>query len=32
VRVADVTGVTLVGLLRGSSANLYTHSRRVLDG
>lgn len=32
VRVADVTGVTLVGLLRGSSANVYTHSRRVLGG
>jgi len=32
VRVADVTGVTLVGLLRGNSANIYTHARRVLGG
>jgi FdhD protein len=29
VRIADVAGITLVGLLRGRSANVYTHPERL---
>jgi FdhD protein len=29
IRFADAAGVTLVGLLRGESANLYTHPERI---
>jgi FdhD protein len=29
IRFADAAGMTLVGLLRGSSANVYTHSTRI---
>ena len=29
IRFADAAGVTLVGLLRGESANVYTHPERI---
>jgi FdhD protein len=29
VRLADACGITLVGLLRGRSANVYTHPQRI---
>lgn len=29
IRFADAAGMTLVGLLRGASANVYTHSTRI---
>jgi FdhD protein len=29
VRIADAAGITLVGLLRGRSANVYTHPERL---
>lgn len=29
VRLADGAGITVVGLLRGESANVYTHSHRI---
>ncbi|HYD53055.1 MAG TPA: formate dehydrogenase accessory sulfurtransferase FdhD, partial [Gemmatimonadaceae bacterium] len=32
IRVAELAGVTLVGLLRGRSANIYTGAERVLAG
>jgi FdhD protein len=32
VSLADRAGVTLVGLLRGTSANVYTHLGRIADG
>ena len=32
VTMADAAGMTLVGLLRGESANLYTHAYRIADG
>jgi formate dehydrogenase accessory protein FdhD len=32
VRLADRAGIALVGLLRGSSANVYTHPERILAG
>src|SRR5687767_5747523 len=31
VQLADVAGVTLVGLLRGRSANVYTHRERISE-
>jgi FdhD protein len=31
VRLADDAGITLVGLLRGRSANVYTHVERITD-
>ena len=31
VRLADDAGITLVGLLRGTSANVYTHVERIGD-
>lgn len=31
VRMAERAGMTLVGLLRGESANVYTHASRVVD-
>lgn len=31
VRLADISGITLVGLLRGRSANVYTHVARISD-
>jgi formate dehydrogenase accessory protein FdhD len=30
IRLAEATGVTLVALLRGSTANIYTHEERTL--
>jgi FdhD protein len=32
VRLADQAGITLVGLLRGETANVYTHAGRVTRG
>ena len=29
IRFAEAAGVTLVGLLRGESANVYTHPERI---
>jgi len=29
VRLADEAGITLVGLLRGTSGNVYTHAKRI---
>jgi FdhD protein len=29
IRLADASGITLVGLLRGESANVYTHAHRI---
>lgn len=31
VTMADTAGMTLVGLLRGESANVYTHAHRIAD-
>lgn len=31
VELAEQTGITLIGLLRGRTANVYSHHRRVLD-
>ncbi|MEA3246370.1 MAG: formate dehydrogenase accessory sulfurtransferase FdhD [Gemmatimonadota bacterium] len=30
IRFAEEAGVTLVGLLRGASANVYTHPERIV--
>ena len=30
IRFAEAAGVTLVGLLRGRTANVYTHPERIL--
>jgi FdhD protein len=30
VQLADDAGITLVGLLRGRTANVYTHRERIL--
>ena len=32
VDLAEQAGITLIGLLRGRTANVYTHHNRVLDG
>jgi FdhD protein len=32
VDLADETGLTLVGFLRGQNMNLYTHTHRVVQG
>jgi formate dehydrogenase assembly factor FdhD len=29
VRIADESGITLVGLLRGRTANVYSHPERI---
>ena len=29
VRIADESGITLVGLLRGRTANIYSHPERI---
>jgi FdhD protein len=30
VDLADEVGMTLIGFVRGSSANVYTHPRRIV--
>ena len=32
IRIADAAGITLVGLLRGRSANVYSHPERIRAG
>jgi FdhD protein len=32
VRMAEAAGITLVGLVRGHTANAYSHAERLLDG
>jgi FdhD protein len=32
IRLADAAGLTLIALLRGRSANVYTHAQRVTGG
>ena len=29
IRIAEASGIALVGLLRGNSANVYSHSERI---
>ena len=29
IRIADESGITLVGLLRGQTANVYSHPERI---